>query len=136
MYLSITSSLCVALTAVNAFPASTVSRPLRFVNSSSDGFPNPSPAQVLAIEKQAGGSLPNGALPTSLKAAAITTLNLLANNELFEVAFFTQLLANITSNTAGYDDDDMGPHCSRAFAIKAISAILAASNHQSALLPY
>ena len=116
MRLAVISTLCVAITGVisHALPL-----------NSSDGFPNPSPAQLVAIEKKAGGPLPDGSLPTSLKAAAITSLTLLANNELFEVAFFTELLANITKNVSGYDEDSMGPHCSKDFAIKAITAILA-----------
>lgn len=120
MRVSIVSTLSIAVTGVISIP---VKSP--WVNSSSDGFPNPSLAQLAAIEKEAGGALPNGALPTSLKDAAVTTLNLLANNELFEAAFFSELLANITNSVAGYDEDSMGPHCSKPFAIKAISAILA-----------
>ena len=117
MRVSIVSALAIAVTGVTSLP--------RYLNATSPGFPNPSPAQLIAIEKQAGGSLPNGPLPTSLKAAAITALNLLANNELFEVAFFSELLANITNSVPGYDEDAIGSQCSKPFAIKAISAILA-----------
>ncbi|KAL8936952.1 MAG: hypothetical protein Q9216_004667 [Gyalolechia sp. 2 TL-2023] len=88
-----------------------------------DGFPNLSPAQLAQIQKGAGGTLSNAFLPTSLKSGAITALQLLANNELFEVAFFTELLANITTNVPGYDEASTSP-LDRAALIKAISAIV------------
>lgn len=87
-----------------------------------DGFPSPSPAQLVKIEQGAGGTLASSFLPTSLKSAAVTTLQLLANNELFEVAFFSQLLTNITTNVAGYDEAATAP-LDRAYLIKALSII-------------
>ncbi|KAL8806401.1 MAG: hypothetical protein Q9200_005043, partial [Gallowayella weberi] len=63
-----------------------------------DGFPNPSPAQIEAIGKAAGGPLPNLPLPATLSPGAITSLQLLGTNEMFEVAFFSQLLYNIINN--------------------------------------
>lgn len=83
----------------------------------SDGFPSPSASQLATIQKLAGGSLPGGALPTKLSAAATVTLQLIALNEIFEVAFFNDLLANVTSGTydlSGYDKN---------FVVKALTTI-------------
>ena len=85
-----------------------------------DGFPNSSPAQLLAIQKGAGGFLPNGPLPTALSNDAITFLEFLANNEYFEVALFTELLGNITNNVAGYEAKSIAP-LDRDSVIKSIS---------------
>ncbi|KAL8828183.1 MAG: hypothetical protein Q9191_002736 [Dirinaria sp. TL-2023a] len=102
--------------------AGTVAAPFKFPTP--DGFPNLSPAQLARVEKAAGGPLPNGPLPTSLKSGAVTALQLLANNELFEVAFFTELLNNVTSNARGYDIKSSHPELNRDFVIKALSTIV------------
>lgn len=68
-----------------------------------NGFPNLNSTAIEAVYKLAGGTLPNGALPTSIKASGVQTLQLLAANEIFEVAYFTELLSNITSGVAGYE---------------------------------
>ena len=71
----------------------------------SNGFPNiknPS-AQLSEIEKQAGGTLPNGSPPPTVSGDTEVSLGFIAFNELFEVAFFTELIQNITSNASGYD---------------------------------
>ncbi|KAL8750421.1 MAG: hypothetical protein Q9199_007079 [Rusavskia elegans] len=87
-----------------------------------DGFPNPNYTQLLSIEKLAGGFLPNYRLPTSLSKNATTALQLLAHNEIFEVAFFNQLLTNITTAVPGYGPNDTAP-LDRAQLIKNIEAI-------------
>lgn len=74
-----------------------------------DGFPTPDPAQLAEIEKLAQGTLPNGALPSSLKPTGVATLKLIALNEIFEVAFFSSLLANVTNNVPGYDAAALAP---------------------------
>lgn len=51
----------------------------------------------------AGGGLPNTALPSTLTASAVQALQLIAANELFEVAYFTELITNITTNIQGYE---------------------------------
>ncbi|KYK59150.1 late sexual development protein [Drechmeria coniospora] len=71
-----------------------------------DGFPSPSAQQELSIAQQAGGLLPNGPAPTSLGANSITAFQLIAFNELFETAYFSSLLANITSGAAGYEAEN------------------------------
>ncbi|POR39108.1 Uncharacterized protein TPAR_00696 [Tolypocladium paradoxum] len=84
-----------------------------------DGFPNPNNQQKLAIAQQAGGLLPNGAPPTSLGANSITAFQLIAFNELFETAYFSSLLQNITAGTPGYQAQNMNE------LIKIFSTVLA-----------
>ncbi|KAL8788961.1 MAG: hypothetical protein Q9213_001370 [Squamulea squamosa] len=108
------------LITIIALAATVVAAPAKFPLP--DGFPNPSPDQLLSIEKAAGGFLPNAPLPTILSPNATTALKLLANNELFEVAFFDQLLTNITTNVPGYCANDTAP-LNRDLLIKSITAI-------------
>ena len=69
----------------------------------SNGFPNPSPEEVLKIQDQAFGTLPNGPPPPSISDDTKTSLKLIALNEIFEVAFFTELYYNVTNKVHGYD---------------------------------
>lgn len=72
----------------------------------SNGFPNvtnPS-SQLTQIEQQAHGTLPNGSAPPPPHADSLNSLGFIAFNELMEVAFFTELIANITANAPGYDN--------------------------------
>ena len=63
-----------------------------------NGFPNVTSGSAMQeIEHQAGGSLPVSAGGIeSLPVQAWQALQALAFNEIFEVAFFTQLLQNVT----------------------------------------
>lgn len=92
-----------------------------------DGFPNPNPAQLATIEKEAGGPLPDGPLPTVLKSTGVTTLQLLALNEIFEVAYFTEFLANVTNDVPGYDTKSIAP-LSKKYVIDALTAVVNVSN--------
>ncbi|KAH6665664.1 putative sexual development protein [Halenospora varia] len=91
-------------TIISAAPFSFNGNPLQ------NNFPNPNPTQLLAIETQAHGSLPIAPASTApaapLHADTITSLQLVAFNELFEVAFFTSLIQNITNNVPGYEIQD------------------------------
>ncbi|KAK4687591.1 hypothetical protein P7C73_g2525, partial [Tremellales sp. Uapishka_1] len=69
-----------------------------------NGFPSLGDAALHQVYEAAGGTLPNTPLPTSLPADAVTTLQVLAVNEIFEVAFFSSLLANVTNGVDGYTD--------------------------------
>lgn len=120
MYLSTVFTLAASLA-----PALVTAAPFKFPLP--DGFPQPNPEQLSAIEKGAGGFLGTGPIPTNLNElkltpAAITSLELLANNEYFEVAFFSQLLSNITESASGYGADSIAP-LDRDQVIKAITAI-------------
>ncbi|OAA72456.1 COPII coat assembly protein sec16 [Cordyceps fumosorosea ARSEF 2679] len=73
---------------------------------SNDGFPKPNSDQQVVLAQQAGGKLPNIALPTKIGPESTTALQLIAFNELFETAFFNSLLQNITNGTQGYEADN------------------------------
>lgn len=86
------------------------------------GFPNATATNVTKIEAAAHGSLPNGGPPKNISSTTLTSLQLVAFNELSEVAFFTELLNNITTNADGFSLSD-GP--SKELAIKTITAVKA-----------
>ncbi len=71
--------------------------------STQDGFPNPSQAQIAVIQKDAKGTLSNAPPPGKVSDTGITSLKLIALNELSEVAFFSELLYNVTNKVTGYD---------------------------------
>jgi hypothetical protein len=68
-----------------------------------NGFPNPNRDGQITIQDGAHGTLPNGPPPSALSADGVTNLKLIALNELFEVAFFTELIYNVTNKVSGYD---------------------------------
>lgn len=91
-----------------------------------DGFPSPSKVQVKDIEEHALGTLPNGPPPPKISQEGITNLQVIAFNELFEVAFFTELLYNVTQQVPGYEVDD----CDELeYLKKTLTAIRAVSFH-------
>ncbi|KAJ9640743.1 hypothetical protein, variant [Exophiala oligosperma] len=106
-----------------ATPSSQGSNPFKFPLQ--NGFPNiqnPS-AALTQIEQQAHGLLPNGPPPPSAPAADdLTSLRLIAFNEIFEVAYFTELLSNVTNNVVGYQFQDANL---RETIIEALTAIVA-----------
>lgn len=72
---------------------------------------------------QAHGTLPNGGLPTSLTDAGKTIFSLIAFNEIFEVAFFTSLIQNITNNVPGFEIS--GSSAVTNLVIEALTAVQA-----------
>ncbi|KAH6720872.1 hypothetical protein BKA61DRAFT_570515 [Leptodontidium sp. MPI-SDFR-AT-0119] len=97
--------------------------PFKFTdNPLGNKFPNPSQQQILDIQRQAQGSLPNGPPPSTINPNTLTSLRLIAFNELFEVAFFTSLLNNITTNAPGYT---FSSSSTRDTALAALTAIRA-----------
>lgn len=68
-----------------------------------NGFPNPNRDGEIIIQDGAHGTLPNGPPPPALSVEGVTNLKLIALNELFEVAFFTELIYNVTNKVSGYD---------------------------------
>ncbi|KAI9726785.1 MAG: hypothetical protein M1828_000641 [Chrysothrix sp. TS-e1954] len=87
--------------ALAALPALAAAAPFSFPLS--DGFPNPSKASQAKIATVAGGSLPDAPPPPSLNQSSLDALKLIAFNEIFEVAFFTELLYNVTHEVSGYE---------------------------------
>lgn len=83
-----------------------------------NGFPNLNATARVEVYKLAGGTFPNSALPTSLKAGGTQTLQLIAANEIFEVAYFTELLYNVTNNVPGYDVMD------KDYVVKTLTAVV------------
>jgi hypothetical protein len=68
-----------------------------------NGFPNPSKDQIAVIQQQAKGTIPNGGPPPKLSPEGTTNVKLLALNENLEVAYFTELIHNVTAKLPGYD---------------------------------
>lgn len=89
-----------------------------------NGFPNiTNPSEELNdIEDQAHGTLPNGPPPPSITEDTKTSLRLIAFNEIFEVAFFTDLIYNITNHVEGYD---LGRRGIESFILKTLTAVQA-----------
>lgn len=85
-----------------------------------DGLPFPSRRQLEEIEKKARGTLPNMPLPDEISEEGIISLKLIAFNELMEVAFFTQLLKNLTNDVPGYHISNKRD---REYAIMSLTAI-------------
>jgi len=91
----------------------------------SDGFPNiQNPSDALtAIEIAAHGLLPNPPPPlTPPKEDDLLSLRVIAAQEIFEVAFFTELLYNVTSKVSGYEYQDQGEQQNLIDALTAIVA--------------
>ncbi|KAK0120252.1 hypothetical protein ONS95_011658 [Cadophora gregata] len=82
-----------------------------------NGFPNLNSTALQEVFKVAGGTTPNSGAPTSLTAGAVQALQLIAANEIFEVAYFTELVHNITSGVPGYK-------CGRT-ALETLKAVVA-----------
>lgn len=87
-----------------------------------DGFPTPSADQTKQIEIGAFGTLPNGPPPGSISGDGLTNLKLIALNELFEVAFFTELVQNITNHVPGYE---ISSRQQRNFVLATLNAVVA-----------
>jgi len=86
-----------------AFPTEVSADGSHFKYPLSNGFPSQNEAAINDTEVAAGGTLSNAPPPTSLQPDSIINLRLIAFNELSEVAFFTELLQNITSNQPGFE---------------------------------
>lgn len=86
-----------------------------------NGFPNLSADQKAQVNVLAHGIEPNGGAPT-LGADDLTSIQLIAFNEIFEVAFFTSLLSNVTNNVAGFTIADANQRTRIINALVAIQA--------------
>lgn len=85
-------------------------------------FIHPSCSLTIPQEQQAHGTLPNGPLSTTLLGGDATIFELIAFNELFEVAFFTSLINNITNNVAGFETGNYGV---KNFVLQSLLAVQA-----------
>ncbi|KAF2216940.1 hypothetical protein CERZMDRAFT_108824 [Cercospora zeae-maydis SCOH1-5] len=116
-------AIVAAVTALPQGPAPSSSGAVPFKFPLANGFPNidvPSDA-LNQIQLQAHGTLPNTPLPSSLSDAGATTFQAIAFNELFEVAFFSSLLQNLTSGAFS-----LGPsQYAKSFIVDAITAVQA-----------
>jgi hypothetical protein len=122
------SRLAQSITAATLF-ASALCVPVQYSAPPSDGFPNPSTAQLATIEQLAQGTLPNGGPPPpgSVNAEGIKNFQLINFNENFEVAFFKSLVYNITENVSGFQIADQRE---RDFVLKSLNAAVAVSRIQ------
>jgi hypothetical protein len=71
----------------------------------SNGFPFPNETALEELFTRAGGNFTNAPLAPRFDDDSLTSWKLQAFNEFMEVAFFTQLIANITDGVAGYELD-------------------------------
>jgi hypothetical protein len=119
---SLAGFLC--LTAVTAAPFS-------YANSSlSNSFPNFNASQIESIERKAHGTIPThfstlpGSVGSPLSLETLISLEFIAFEDLFEVAFFTELIANITTRVPGYTFE-LGDAIDRDYILKSFNSILA-----------
>lgn len=68
-----------------------------------NGFPSLSNDALAQVQQQAGGTIPNTPLPKTLSPTLTAAFQLVAANEIFEVAYFTELYHNISTNVPGYE---------------------------------
>ncbi|EYE95726.1 putative sexual development protein (LsdA) [Aspergillus ruber CBS 135680] len=93
-----------------------------------DSLPNPSPSQIESIQMRAGGTLPNTPPPMRISSEGINNLKLMAFTGLSEVAFFDELLRNITTNVQGYQ---VANAQERDMVIKSLTTFLAQAELQT-----
>ena len=90
-----------------SFPTAVNSNGNKFAYPLSNGFSD-TVQDILEIEQAAGGTAINATAsplfaPFGVADTTLVVLRLIAFNEIFEVAFFTEVLTNITNNVPGYD---------------------------------
>jgi hypothetical protein len=95
----------------------------RFTDPTDNGFPNPNATGLAAIEKQADGQLGNAPPPPKLNASSVAAFQLIAFNELFEVAYFTSLRYNVSNEVCGYETED------KKRLVSILDTIIAVSSH-------
>ncbi|TVY12952.1 hypothetical protein LARI1_G008979 [Lachnellula arida] len=96
-------SFAASLIGLSCLSTLTSAVPFSFANDpTGEGYPTPNAQQLVQIETQAHGSIPNGPSPSSVSNDTVTSLQLIAFNEIFETAFFTSAIENITNNVEGY----------------------------------
>ena len=68
-----------------------------------NGFPFPGETALEELYIAAGGNFTNMPLAPKFDSDSLTSWKLQAFNEFMEVAFFTQLIANVTNDVPGYE---------------------------------
>ncbi|KAL7793879.1 hypothetical protein V8C37DRAFT_377703 [Trichoderma ceciliae] len=68
-----------------------------------DGFPTPNAQQLRTISENADGSLSNAPPPDTLANSTLQSLQAIAFNEEFEVAYFESVLVNVTTGVPGFE---------------------------------
>ncbi|KAK3695720.1 hypothetical protein B0T22DRAFT_534506 [Podospora appendiculata] len=91
-----------ALASLTSAAPVVASAPRSYNIPTDDGFPSPSAQQLRTIADLADGTLSNAPAPAKLAPSSLTAFQLIAFNELFEVAFFSSLVHNITTNVPGF----------------------------------
>lgn len=87
-----------------------------------NGFPFPSEKALEELFVTAGGNFTNHPPAVKFDEDSLTSWKLQAFNEFLEVAFFTQLITNITEKVPGYELDE-SQHDYILDALKRIQAV-------------
>ena len=95
-----------------------------------NGFPFPRDAALDELFTRAGGNFTNMPLAPKFDDDSLISWKLQAFNEFMEVAFFTQLISNITKRIPGYELDRE----QESYVLKSLEAIQAVSTPSSLLL--
>lgn len=95
------SALALAGSSVATWPPN--SKDCTTTAAAADGFPTPSAQQLRSIEEHADGTLSNAPPPATLADSTLQSLQVIAVNEEFEVAYFTSLLQNVTAGVPGFE---------------------------------
>lgn len=120
MFFLKSSVFCLLAASSIAFLASAQSKQVDFPLP--DSLPDPSPSQIESIQMRAGGTLPNTPPPMRISSEGINNLKLMAFTGLSEVAFFDELLRNITTSVPGYQ---VANAQERDIVIKSLTTLLA-----------
>ncbi|KAF2238211.1 hypothetical protein EV356DRAFT_529211 [Viridothelium virens] len=130
MHSSIASAALIGLSYFSSLVASAppAPRPDIFKFPLANNFPTPNQAAIKEIQEQAHGTLPiapaNPPPSTPVSDEGLSNLRLIAFNEIFEVAYFTQLLYNVTQNYTNYQEKDFNGQ-SRQYIIDQLTATIA-----------
>lgn len=89
-----------------------------------DGLPTPSAEQLRDIERRAHGTLPGLRLPATISAPGVANLQLMTFGAFQDVAFFNELIRNVTQNVTGYV---LGDGVEREYTLRSLEPILAVS---------
>lgn len=87
-----------------------------------NGFPFPDNDALEQLYTTAGGNFTNAPLAPKFDDDSLTSWKLQAFNEFMEVAFFTQLISNITEGVPGYELDQTSK-CNILKTLKTIQAV-------------